>query len=134
MSKRCWPKIQKCKDLKRKITAKVFKFQKYRASLILAACLYGQSLWAAAIDNTDVKVASSSLGQDHKTGRKIVTRPVIQDKMDRRNFHVLNAESEGNLLNADDDDDSRTITYSYLNYGLCFLPSLFFVSFVFLSI
>ena len=88
---------------------------------MLALCLASHCLPSALADeDAEVRVVSSNPGSDHKTGRKIVTRPILQDKMDRRNFHVVNPDSEGNLVDTDGDGDeaSRTLgSYSYLTYS-----------------
>jgi hypothetical protein len=47
--------------------------------------------------------------------KRKISRPANgQDKMDRRNFNVAADIDENDLL---DDEDSRTLTYSLLNYG-----------------
>ena len=94
-------------------------------------CLAGYAL-AAAGEDQDVKVASSTLGPNPSSSlrpkpisgleakRKISRPATVQDKMDRRNFNVAaDADiDENDLL---DDEDSRTLTYSLLNYGKLYL-------------
>jgi hypothetical protein len=80
-------------------------------------CLAGYAL-AAAGEDQDVRVASPTLRPKPISGleakRKISRPATVQDKMDRRNFNVAADIDENDLL---DDEDSRTLTYSLLNYG-----------------
>lgn len=84
-------------------------------------CLAGYAL-AAAGEDQDVRVASPTLRPKPISGleakRKISRPATVQDKMDRRNFNVAADIDENDLL---DDEDSRTLTYSLLNYGKLYL-------------
>lgn len=92
-------------------------------------CLAGYAL-AAAGEDQDVRVASPTLGPNPSSSlrpkpmsgleakRKISRPATVQDKMDRRNFNVAADIDENDLL---DDEDSRTLTYSLLNYGKLYL-------------
>ena len=100
-------------------------FQKFHTSLILVLCLSSHVLSMPDKTNktekdetTPIKVVGSNLKAEKSLRRKYPMLPVAsaltQDSADRRNLNIALPDDELALL---DDDDSRTITYNYLNYS-----------------